>query len=478
MVRPWSRYIGLLLGFFALSALVAQAEVRTWTDVKGRQMQAEFLRLDDDKVFFLKDGAQFEFPFSRLSPQDRTTITRLAAEQAISGGPLTSSAPPATSSASTPASGGNSRGNSAGSAPRQSLTAKRPWSDTQGNSVTGQFVRIHDGNVVVRHSGRVTPVPYHNLSAADQQFLREHLEARGQAHLIPARPANSGGSREGMMGGDMVAGGGSGDMDMDMNSGMDAMGAIRGGMAGRPGLGNPSGNPAAAMAAAMQQQSQQQMQQHMARMNRMGSGGSEMMGGGSGADMPGDAAMGPDMAMMQGMGAESSGADMGMPQGMPAGGPDMMDMGMQGSGADMDMGMQGSGADMDMGMPGGSSGMGMHGSGADMGMGSGSGPGDQVAFNHSPSTGPSIPNIPSFEMVYECSSCKKEFGESESKGKTHCPNCGIAWVNQGGKAGTKHDNSTRDYSVSSRGIGWVIGKIVVGILVLCGVGGGVASRRR
>ena len=49
---------------------------------------------------------------------------------------------------------------------------------------------------------------------------------------------------------------------------------------------------------------------------------------------------------------------------------------------------------------------------------------------------PPMPDFPRFEFVYKCSHCRKEFSESESKGKTHCPSCGVAWINQGGIAGT------------------------------------------
>lgn len=91
---------------------------------------------------------------------------------------------------------------------------------------------------------------------------------------------------------------------------------------------------------------------------------------------------------------------------------------------------------------------------------------------------PDVPDIPSmsgplFEFVGECSSCKKTFSQAESQGKTHCPSCGIPWVNQGGKAGTKHSNDNRSYSVSPRGVI----KLVIGLVALL-FGGLFANSKR
>jgi predicted RNA-binding Zn-ribbon protein involved in translation (DUF1610 family) len=86
--------------------------------------------------------------------------------------------------------------------------------------------------------------------------------------------------------------------------------------------------------------------------------------------------------------------------------------------------------------------------------------------------------VPQIEWMFECSSCKSKFSESESSGKTHCPSCGIAWLNQGGKAGTKYNNETRDSSsfrFSGRSARGMV-KLVIAVVVLVGslVSGGAA----
>lgn len=97
---------------------------------------------------------------------------------------------------------------------------------------------------------------------------------------------------------------------------------------------------------------------------------------------------------------------------------------------------------------------------------------------------PPAPELPRFESVYECSHCKKEFSESESKGKTHCPSCGVAWINQGGTAGT-FDKSAPEYKSRWNALGTARGgvgvvKLVIAAVALLGslFGGGAAAFSR
>ncbi len=65
----------------------------------------------------------------------------------------------------------------------------RKWSDRAGNSMVAKFVRIHEGKVVFLRAGKVVMVPFDDLVAEDQKFLRDDLDKKGQAHLLPpARP--------------------------------------------------------------------------------------------------------------------------------------------------------------------------------------------------------------------------------------------------------------------------------------------------
>lgn len=99
---------------------------------------------------------------------------------------------------------------------------------------------------------------------------------------------------------------------------------------------------------------------------------------------------------------------------------------------------------------------------------------------------PSLPDLPRFEFVYECSQCKRKFSESESKGKKHCPSCGVAWVNQGGTPGT-FDKSAPQYSTQwsglqslrgARGIGRLVVAAIAFLAALLGGGATALSRWR
>lgn len=65
-----------LLSSLIVSALVASsamAELRTWTDTKGRQVTASFIGLDgSDIVLQTADGATHKFPLTNLSAEDQT----------------------------------------------------------------------------------------------------------------------------------------------------------------------------------------------------------------------------------------------------------------------------------------------------------------------------------------------------------------------------------------------------------------------
>ena len=73
--RTFSRLRATAL-LLALSALPALAGIRTWTDVRGRQMQAILLGVQDGQAHFERDGHTFRFPVSSLSEADRQYIAR------------------------------------------------------------------------------------------------------------------------------------------------------------------------------------------------------------------------------------------------------------------------------------------------------------------------------------------------------------------------------------------------------------------
>ena len=49
----------------------------------------------------------------------------------------------------------------------------RTWTSRDGQTTTGKFVRLHNGNVVLMRGGRVITIPFQNFCDADQAYIRE-----------------------------------------------------------------------------------------------------------------------------------------------------------------------------------------------------------------------------------------------------------------------------------------------------------------
>ena len=58
-----------------------------------------------------------------------------------------------------------------------SLAEARKWTDTAGNEINAEYVRIHEGEVVLRQGTRVIKCPYDKFSDLDKAYLREQMEA-------------------------------------------------------------------------------------------------------------------------------------------------------------------------------------------------------------------------------------------------------------------------------------------------------------
>lgn len=71
----------LILAALSCAALnLGAAEVRTWTDLQGRQVVASFVRIEgEDIVLQTKDGAQYKFALSKLSAEDQKIAQTTAA---------------------------------------------------------------------------------------------------------------------------------------------------------------------------------------------------------------------------------------------------------------------------------------------------------------------------------------------------------------------------------------------------------------
>jgi hypothetical protein len=63
----------------------------------------------------------------------------------------------------------------------------RTWTDKQGRSVEGDFLRVFKARVFVSSGGRTIQIPFGQLVDGDQEFVRRQLDARGQGSFLPAR---------------------------------------------------------------------------------------------------------------------------------------------------------------------------------------------------------------------------------------------------------------------------------------------------
>ena len=62
--------------YFAIFNIPASAETRTWTDISGRELQAEYVGFSDGVVSIKRssDGQVFKLPFDRFSDEDKRYI--------------------------------------------------------------------------------------------------------------------------------------------------------------------------------------------------------------------------------------------------------------------------------------------------------------------------------------------------------------------------------------------------------------------
>lgn len=72
----------------------------------------------------------------------------------------------------------------------------RVWTDRDGKKTSGTFIRINGGDVeIVATDGKAVKIPFTSLVPADQQYLRNFLESKGQGDLLPPPDSGGGASR-------------------------------------------------------------------------------------------------------------------------------------------------------------------------------------------------------------------------------------------------------------------------------------------
>lgn len=185
-----------MLAASLVAVVAAVTEARTWTNYQGKTIEAEFVRLEGVNAVLQMNGREFPYPLSQLSEADRQYVFQQAAG-------VTPPVAPAESEPVNPftpvendgpndgpgddAEDDDRDGGDDSSARSSSGVARtRFWTDNLGNQIRAKFIRIHDGNAILMQGRKLVPCPIQNLSAADRQYVRELLEARGETDLMPS----------------------------------------------------------------------------------------------------------------------------------------------------------------------------------------------------------------------------------------------------------------------------------------------------
>ncbi|PHR97738.1 MAG: hypothetical protein COA78_27095 [Blastopirellula sp.] len=162
------------LAFFVLACIGTVADARTWTDISGKKLEADFVRVtSDDKLVLQGADQEFIVPLNRFIKEDQEHVKKLLLIK------------PATLPSGKSLPGKSLSGSKSST---RNLTEKRVWTSTEGGSVTAKFLRIHETRVVLMQGSKPWPIEFYELSKFDQEFLRKELDALGRSAEIPEKP--------------------------------------------------------------------------------------------------------------------------------------------------------------------------------------------------------------------------------------------------------------------------------------------------
>jgi DNA-directed RNA polymerase subunit RPC12/RpoP len=433
----------VLVGLLLAGPILAKE--RTWTCADGTQIKAEFIREIDGEVTFLQDGKLVTMPLDKLNQKDQQIVRDLTMGKPV---PDDEGAAPAASGTGSPAARGETK---KPSTPKITIE-NRTWTDDRGNKTTAKFVRINGNDVVLSRSGRILTISYHSLSEEDQQYIQDVLTQQGKEDLIPTQrtaPAVPNGTNS--VAGDGVAGGAASATGPSTIPGSPFPG---GSGPGPSGIGGPRFGPRSGQTPGVP----------VGVPRPPGIGSSGIPGG----------EMGPGGFPGGGIGPGGIGPGGGMPL-PPAGTPGGPAFGPMGT-------PDGLGGPTSTPFP--PSGFGGAGSfpsrsGITPGFGSGMGGSGGTSFPTAPQI-PDVPPIgampgssfapqPNFQQVFQCSGCKRQISEAQSK-LDKCPYCGTWWVYKEDGTGNKKYSGLG--GSGSQVVNFAVGIIVViVVVVLAAVGG-------
>ena len=147
-IRRISLGLALLAGLGILAPY--RADGRTWTDQKGRTLEAKFVRVSGNEVVLEKGFKVIRVPLDQLSEADRQYVQKqLEAE------------------------------------------GQRLWTDVHGKPLSARLLRMIGDKVELREQDQKIQIPFAKLSYDDQEFVRKWFEERGQGNQVPKPDENS-----------------------------------------------------------------------------------------------------------------------------------------------------------------------------------------------------------------------------------------------------------------------------------------------
>ncbi len=165
--------------FAVIVGLAGTAAARTWKDRTGRTLEADFVRLNGDKVVLSVNGRDVEVELSKLSDEDQEVARKLAAGDAPD------------EPADKPDTTRQDDEKEPAPAPTRKLpdmTKPRKWTDRDGKSVNAIFSILIRDKVMLRSGTQSVQVPYAEFCDDDQEIIRLHMESERRGLSVPPGP--------------------------------------------------------------------------------------------------------------------------------------------------------------------------------------------------------------------------------------------------------------------------------------------------
>ena len=153
------KFISLLLLLLVPAVFGQDADkLHPWTDLKGRTLQAKFIKADGASVTIDWNGKRFDLPLNTLSPESKALAAKLGG-----GSPFGSS----------PASG------------------IHPWTDLKGRTLQARFLKADATSVSINWNGQVFTLPFNTLQEESRRLaikLREAAKPKPKPTPTPTTP--------------------------------------------------------------------------------------------------------------------------------------------------------------------------------------------------------------------------------------------------------------------------------------------------